>query len=288
MESQGRDCGVFRESYGDIGMIRSSLGCDVPCLAMTATATKKTRQEICENLGMFEPRLVLTDVNEPNIRYSVLKVDDNHTKNFKWLVDKVASQGINTERHIIFCHRVNDMTGLFRLFSACLGDKQYVSLTNNLPNDCNRLFAMYHQKTDPDIQETVRKSFGTIDGVVRVLFCTIAFGMGVDVKGVHNVIHYGPARDIDDYLQESGRAGRNPDVQSHALLLNVKGSSRGSHISTGMRQYIKDNTKCKRVQLLDEFQNSPRPLAVLHNCCSFCANKCKCHCACTVYFCLFL
>ena len=197
---------------------------------------------------------------------------------FKWLVDEVASQGINTERHIIFCHRANDMTGLFHLFSACLGDKQYVSLTTNLPNDCNRLFAMYHQKTDPDIQETVRKSFGTIDGVVRVLFCTIAFGMGIDVKGVHNVIHYGPARDIDDYLQESG--GRNPDVQSHALLLNVKGSSRGSHISTGMRQYIKDNTKCKRVQLLEEFQNNPRPLAVLHNCCSFCANKCKCHCAC--------
>ena len=72
MESQGRVCGVFRESYGDIGMIRSSLGCDVPCLAMTATANKKTRQEICENFGMFEPRLVLTDVNKPNIRYSVL------------------------------------------------------------------------------------------------------------------------------------------------------------------------------------------------------------------------
>ena len=149
----------------------------------------------------------MTDGNKPNVRYSVLKVDDNHTKHFKWLVDGVASQGINTKRHIIFCHRANDMTGLFRLFSTCLGDKQYVSLTNNLPNDCNQLFAMYHKKTDPDIQETVQKSFGTIDGVVRVLFCTIAFGMGVDVKGIHNVI--------------------------------------------------------------DEFQDNPRPLAVLHYCCSF-------------------
>ena len=69
--------------------------------------------------------------------------------------------------------------------------------------------------------------------------------MGVDVKGVNTIIHYGPARDINDYLLESGHEGRNNEEQGHALLLNFKGSTRGPHISMEMQQYITDTTQCK-------------------------------------------
>jgi Lhr-like helicase len=46
--------------------------------------------------------------------------------------------------------------------------------------------------------------------------------MGLDVKGVDTVIHYGPANDIDDYLQESGRAERDPPHECHAIPLKYK------------------------------------------------------------------
>ena len=55
------------------------------------------------------------------------------------------------------------------------------------------------------------------DGIVRVLVCTIAFGMGVDCKGVKTIIHLGPSRDVESYMQESGRCGRH-GCQSNAVI----------------------------------------------------------------------
>ena len=46
------------------------------------------------------------------------------------------------------------------------------------------------------------------DGVVRIVFATVALGMGVNLQGVNTIIHYGAPRSIDDYFQESGRGGR--------------------------------------------------------------------------------
>ncbi len=47
-----------------------------------------------------------------------------------------------------------------------------------------------------------------VDGVVHVVFATMALGMGIDCVGLTQTIHYGAPRSIDDYFQECGRAGR--------------------------------------------------------------------------------
>lgn len=52
------------------------------------------------------------------------------------------------------------------------------------------------------------KEFCKEDGTVTIVFCTIAFGMGVNIKGANLVIHMGPSSDLDDYLQESGGIGQ--------------------------------------------------------------------------------
>ena len=159
-----------------------------------------------------------------------------------------------------------------------MGDSQYLDQTKY--DDTNRLFAMYHQTTDSEIQETVGVSFGDPNGKIRVLFCTIAFGMGLNVQAVKTVIHYGPPRDIEQYLQESGRAGRNPSMQSYALLLNYKGSTRGAYISNEIRQYIKNDSVCKRQFLMRELQRITSSNSILHTCCSFCSQYCHCQCSC--------
>ena len=63
---------------------------------------------------------------------------------------------------------------------------------------------MYHKKTHDLVKETVENEFCKADGVVRVVFCTIAFGMGINVKGAYTVIHLGPSGSLEDYHQESG------------------------------------------------------------------------------------
>ena len=84
------------------------------------------------------------------------------------------------------------MRGLFWYFQIEMGNSQYSEECKQ--DDTGRLFAMYHQKTDPEIQASVSLPFAQPTGVIRVLFCTIAFGMGNDTKGVKTVIHYGPAK----------------------------------------------------------------------------------------------
>ena len=63
------------------------------------------------------------------------------------------------------------------------------------------------------------------DGHIRVLIATIAFGMGVNCKNVQSIIHFGPSKNIECYVQESGRAGRNGSqstciVLYHGMLLS--------------------------------------------------------------------
>ena len=66
---------------------------------------------------------------------------------------------------------------------------------------------MMPAKTPETVKETVLSSMASYDGHVRVLICTIAFGMGVDARGVRTctIIHFGPSRNLESYVLESGR-----------------------------------------------------------------------------------
>ena len=74
-------------------------------------------------------------------------------------------------------------------------------------DDRTCLFAMYHKKIHKFVKRTIETEFCKENGTVWVVFCTIAFGMWVNVKGAYIGIHLGPSSGLDDYLQESGRIG---------------------------------------------------------------------------------
>ena len=68
---------------------------------------------------------------------------------------------------------------------------------------------MFHSTTPNDVQQQIIDSFSTGDGEVRVLISTIAYGMGIDVRGVNRTVICGHPRDLNDYVQMSGRIGRD-------------------------------------------------------------------------------
>ena len=75
-------------------------------------------------------------------------------------------------------------------------------------------------------------SFRRENGLIRILFATVAFGMGVNTKGVRRCIHVGPPKNLEAYVQESRRCGRDGE-QSHAVVLfNAK---LGTHVEENMK-----------------------------------------------------
>ena len=161
------------------------------------------------------------------------------------------------------------------LFSALLGPKVY--LHKEKPNPKERLIEIMHAGTPESVKETVLKSMADYDGHVRVLICTIAFGMGVDAKGVRNIINFGPSRNLESYIQESGWC-RQDGKPEKCVILHF-----GRMLSTcvrDMKDYVLTQT-CWRQQINSYFDRPVTSSSSMktpsgHNCCDNCGISCNC------------
>lgn len=152
-------------------------------------------------------------------------------------------------------------------------------LGNNLYADNSNeprkvVLEMLHSCTPDSNKEAVLNTFQDADSTVRVLVATIPFGMGVDCKGVYRTIHFGPSKNIEACIQETGWAGRD-GKQSVAFII-YQGLFL-NHVDKDMKHYVK-TSECRQKTLLRNFDgtstlSSPEPM---HMCCDNCAADCKC------------
>lgn len=253
---------------------------DVPVVTLTATATSQIRETIVKDFCMTDCEYVIMDCDKKNIRYSVIEVVDDLRVNFGWLIERLKVKGISTERVIIFCQSRKQCTELYSLFKDELGPQSYhLTSGNTIRDDRTCLFAMYHLTTLAEQKVTVENSFREPEGIVRVLFCTSSFGMGVDVKNCNLCIHYGPPSTTDEYLQQSGRIGRD-GATSHAVLLKYKRCYQRTKVDTEMKNFCQTNS-CRRQVLMSSMINAHSAgIEIKHLCCDICAITCNCLCQC--------
>ena len=219
---------------------------------------------------------VVLSANRPNIWYSVQTVNRDVHVGFQWLVGKLKVKRTNLPKTIVFCRSINTCASLYKMFITDLQEESYEPCGSH-PSIGNRWFAMYHARIADNEKKQILKSMRKPNGNCRVLFCTTAFGMGVDISNVHTVIHFGPTADVDDYFQESGRAGRDV-IEGNAVLYYYPGCLIG-HVSKTMKDYCKIEDKCRRKELLKHLMG-PVDISVLndirHNCCDICTVNCTC------------
>ena len=104
-------------------------------------------------------------------------------------------------------------------------------------------------------------------------------GCGEEVRDtVFSVLIVSPCRDIEEYVQQSGRGGRDGD-QCHALLYTYSGCTRG-HVSEEMKEYCTSADTCHRRTLFQYFPGLFVRPSVLHDCCDACQLMCLCCCRC--------
>ena len=155
--------------------------------------------------------------SKPNVTYIVqcMQKDTEREFYFEWLVEELKLKGTLCERTIIYCQTIRQCSILYGMIKGMLGMDMFSGVDED---PSNALVEMLHSCTPPANKEKILLSFQSITGTIRLLIATIAFGMGVDWKGVHRVIHYGPAKIVESYIQETGRAGRDGTQSAMHIL----------------------------------------------------------------------
>jgi len=133
----------------------------------------------------------------------------------------------------------------------------------------NRLFIQF--KAQYPLKEKERIIDGLIKGTseLRVVFATVAFGVGLDLDFIRQVIHIGVPYTMKEYFQEAGRAGRDGLPSKAHVFYNAYDARK--QLPLIMREYVCESDKCKRDMILEYFGFSsfPRNSEDLHICCDY-------------------
>lgn len=215
-------------------------------MALTATATTDTFRIVCQRLSLSRPVLIGCAPDRRNISYEVRPMID--MEDFcRDLSNGLKTQGINYPKTIIFFQRYIDCAALYQVLKRRLGP--YITFEPNYPVVQEFLMvSMYTRASKTDMKKKVLSSF-CAKGNLRIVLATTAFGMGIDCSDVRVIIHWGPPSNCEQYLQESGRAGRD-NQPSKAILYY---GNPGRFVEQGIRDYSENSSECRRKQLLKKF-----------------------------------
>lgn len=208
----------FRPSYLKIAGMRELISEKVPFLALTASATLAVTEDIMKKLEFRNKNVLRTSFERKNISYQVRKVEDKGT----WLINnlqKAKGSGIVYVRSRKRCREIAELM-----------------VSKGISAD------FYHAGLPQEMRD--RKQTAWTTGATRIIVSTNAFGMGIDKAEVRFVIHWEMPDSIEEYFQESGRAGRD-GKQAFAILLYS--SSDKKHLEDSLRRKFPPVEKIKDI-----------------------------------------
>ncbi|MER5751461.1 DNA helicase RecQ [Streptomyces sp. NPDC002088] len=224
---------------------------DVPRIALTATATRATHQEITQRLNMPTARNFEASFDRPNIQYRIVPKADPKKQLLSFLREEHAG-----DAGIVYCLSRNSVEKTAEFLSR------------------NGVEAVpYHAGLDSGTRAAHQSRFLREDGLVVV--ATIAFGMGIDKPDVRFVAHLDLPKSVEGYYQETGRAGRdglpstawmayglNDVIQQRKLIQSGEGDETfrrraAAHLDSMLA--LCETAQCRRGQLLAYFGQDPDP-----------------------------
>jgi len=247
----------FRPEYLQLGQL-AHLFPDVPRIALTATADKRTREEIVNRLELHDAERFLSSFDRPNIFYRIVPKEQPRKQLLAFLGDHKGDAGI------VYClsrKKVDEV-------AAQLVEQGFPALP-------------YHAGLPSETRAANQKRFLNEEGLIMV--ATIAFGMGIDKPNVRFVAHLDLPKSLEAYYQETGRGGRDGlpadawmayGLQDVLMLKQMMQNSEGDERHKRVEQHKLDamlalceETRCRRQALLAYFdEDLPQPCGHCDNC----------------------
>ena len=244
--------------FGRLAEVRAFVPPGTLLMACTATASTSVKKEVIESLEMTSCVEVTASPDRPNIYYEVKLRTDIDT-DFLPLVTTLKEKSVRAPRVLVYCQSLDTCADLYAHFHYELGDSSYYPSGSPHLSDY-RLFGMFHASTPQHNKEVILKSLLDPKGVVRVVFATVALGMGINLRDVNTIIHYGAPHSLEDYFQESGRGGRSGGAAVSTIFwkpvdcpVRKQPTTLRDHELITVRRYVENVTACRRKWLLDYF-----------------------------------
>lgn len=251
----------FRPEYRKLRDTINNVSKELPIIALTATATPKVQDDILINLELKNPSVYISSFNRPNLYY------------------EVVPKGTNAQ---VLKHMVKFITAKKRQSGIIytLNRKTTEDLAKTLEANGVRAVA-YHAGLEAGLRAKRQDDF--LNDNVDVIVATIAFGMGIDKPDVRFVMHYNMPKSLENYYQETGRAGRDgidskcilyytyKDVEKLEHLMRDKSLSEremGGQLIAETVAYV-ETASCRRRHLLHYFgeYNDLENCGKCDNCC---------------------